>query len=74
MQNAPHSAILLTRTKLPHVLQTFVLSMFERPLKTGFIVYIYIYILKEKRNATDKHIIFACLNDGLVKSLLKISY
>ena len=33
-----------------------------------------LYILKELRNATDKNIIFACLNDGLVKSLLKISY
>ena len=33
-----------------------------------------VYILKEKRKATDKNIIFACLNDGLVKSLLKISY
>ena len=33
-----------------------------------------LFILKEKRNATDKNIIFACLNDGLVKSLLKISY
>ena len=30
-------------------------------------------ILKELRNATDKNIIFASLNDGLVKSLLKIS-
>ena len=30
-------------------------------------------ILKEERNATDKNIIFACLNDGLMKSLLKIS-
>ena len=31
-------------------------------------------ILKEKRNATGKNIIFVCLNDGLVKSLLEISY
>ena len=31
-------------------------------------------ILKELRNATDKNLIFACLNDGLMKSLLKISY
>ena len=33
-----------------------------------------LYILKEYRNATDKNKIFACLNDGLVKSFLKISY
>ena len=40
-----------------------------------FIVYFVLDILKElKKNATDKNIIFACLNDGLVKSLSKISY
>ena len=33
-----HSAILLTCTKLPPVFKTFVLSIFERSLKTGFIV------------------------------------
>ena len=32
------------------------------------------HILKEQRNATDKNIILKCLNDGLVKSLLKIFY
>ena len=40
MQNAPreHSEILLTFIKLPFVFITFVLSIFERPLKTGFTV------------------------------------
>ena len=40
MQNAPreHSAILLTCIKLPSVFQTFVLSIFEWPFKTGFTV------------------------------------
>ena len=40
MQNAPreHSAILLTFIKLPFVFKTFVLSMFEWPLKIGFTV------------------------------------
>ena len=40
MQNAPreHSAILLTFIKLPFVLKTFILSIFEWPLKTGFTV------------------------------------
>ena len=33
-----HSAILLTFIKLPFVLKTFVLSIFEWPLKTGFTV------------------------------------
>ena len=47
---------------------TFVSSVFTLTL------ILLIYILKEKRNATDKNIIFECLNDGLVKSLLKISY
>ena len=31
-----HSAILSTFIKLPFVFKTFVLSIFERPLKTGF--------------------------------------
>ena len=33
-----HSAILLTFIKLPFVIKTFVLSIFEWPLKTGFTV------------------------------------
>ena len=33
-----HSAILLTFIKLPFVLNSFVLSIFEWPLKTGFTV------------------------------------
>ena len=32
-----HSAILLTFIKLPFVIKSFVLSIFEWPLKTGFI-------------------------------------
>ena len=37
MQNAPreHSAILSTFIRLPFVFKTFVLSIFEWPLKTG---------------------------------------
>ena len=40
LQNAPkeHSAILLTFLKLPFVFKTFVLSIFEWPLKTGLTV------------------------------------
>ena len=41
MQNAPreHSTILLTFIKLPFVFKTFVLSIFEWPLETGFTVF-----------------------------------
>ena len=40
MQNAQreHSAILLTFIKLSFVFKTFVLCIFERPLKTGFTI------------------------------------
>ena len=46
-QNVPgeHSAILSTFIKLPFVLQTFVLSIFEWPLKTGFtVILLFIYL------------------------------
>ena len=38
MQNSPreHSAMLSTFIKLPFVFKTFVLSIFDWPLKTGF--------------------------------------
>ena len=37
LQNAPreHSAILSTSIKLPSIFKTFILSIFEWPLKTG---------------------------------------
>ena len=40
LQNAPreHSTILSTFIKLPFAIKTFVLSIFEWPLKTGFTV------------------------------------
>ena len=43
LQNAllEHSAILLTFIKLPFVLKTFVLSIFEWSLKTGFTVVLF---------------------------------
>ena len=39
LQNAPreHSAILSTYIKIPFVVKTFVLSIFEWPFYTGFI-------------------------------------
>ena len=40
MFQGEHSAILLTFIKLPFVFKIFVLSIFEWPLKTGFIVLI----------------------------------
>ena len=39
MLQGEHSAILSTFVKLPFVIKIFVLSIFERPLKTGFIVW-----------------------------------
>ena len=41
LQKAPreHSAILSTFIKLPFVFKTFVLSIFEWPLETGFTVF-----------------------------------
>ena len=38
MLQGEHSAILLTFIKQPFVFKTFVLSIFEWPLKTGFTV------------------------------------
>ena len=40
MLQGEHSAILLTFIKLPFVIQIFVLSIFEWPLKTGFTVFV----------------------------------
>ena len=44
LQNAPreHSAIISTCIKLSFVFKTFVLSIFEWPLKTGFTVYMFV--------------------------------
>ena len=39
MLQGEHSAILLIFIKLPFVFKTFVLSVFEWPLKTGFTVH-----------------------------------
>ena len=43
LQNAPmeHSAVLLTCIELPNGFKTFVLSIYEWPLKTGFTVSIF---------------------------------
>ena len=39
LQEEEHSAILLNFIKLPFVFKTFVLSIFEWPLKTGFTIF-----------------------------------
>ena len=41
MLQREHSAILLTFIKLQFAIMTFVLSIFEWPLKTGFTVFFY---------------------------------
>ena len=45
MLQGEHSAILLTFIKLQFVIKIFVLSIFEWPLKTGFTVYTFYYVL-----------------------------
>ena len=55
MQNAPreHSAILSTIIKLPFVFKTFVLSIFEYPLKTGFNIHVFHACCNYNRNRYD---------------------
>ena len=66
MQNAPrgafcntfdlqreHSAILSTFYRLPVVIKTFVLSIFEWPYYTGFTVYLTLYMLVTSVNSLD---------------------
>ena len=59
MQNAPmeHSAVLLTCIKIPNGFQTFVLSIFEWPLKTGFTVFSYPSVLTFVLNAQKNGLI-----------------
>ena len=45
MLQGEHSAILSTFIKLQFVIKIFVLSIFEWPLKTGFTVAVYLFIL-----------------------------
>ena len=51
MLQREHSAILLTFIKLPVVINMFVLSIFECPLKTGFTVF-----------TCDPHLLFRFIN------------
>ena len=46
MLQGEHSAILLTVIKLPFIIEIFVLSIFEWPLKTGFTVFYFSNHLK----------------------------
>ena len=51
-----HSAIHLTFVKLPFVFKTFVLSIFEWPLKKGFTVYQNMHT----QLSSDAHYLFIC--------------
>ena len=53
MLQREHSAILLTCVKLPFVFKTFVLSIFERPLKAGFTVQIMDFTVDNKIMLAD---------------------
>ena len=45
MLQGEHSATLLTFIKLPFVMKVFVLSILEWPLKTGFNVHVFLFLL-----------------------------
>ena len=49
MLQGEHSAILSTCYELPHGFKTFVLSIFEWPLKTGFTVCMFCRMLPMKQ-------------------------
>ena len=75
MLQGEHSALLLTFIKLPFFIKTFVLSIFEWPLKAGFtvnkIIVQYSYtvncILSSKTSLLHKHIFLGdCLNLSLL--------
>ena len=66
MLQGEHSAILSTFIKLPFVIQIFVLSIFEWPLKTGFTVlliligmsFIFVYFYQYVNSVTSVYVIF----------------
>ena len=55
-----HSAVLLTRTKPPHGFKTFVLSIFEWLLKTGFTVLDRLFTLYELLNPSPAELDLHC--------------
>ena len=55
MLQGEHSAILLTFIKLPFVIKIFVLSIFEKPFYTGFIVCHFYSKSLEINLITQKH-------------------
>ena len=68
-----HSAVPLTCIKLPHGFKTFVLSIFEWPLKTGFTVFQSSYARDQNRPVSVKmetiayaysHLLTPCMLGG----------
>ena len=57
MLQGEHSAILLIFIKLPFAFKTFVLSIYEWPLKTGFTVFSYPLILTCVLGAQNKRLV-----------------
>ena len=78
MQNAPreHSAIHSTFIKLPFVFKTFVLSIFEWPLKTGFTVNMPAYVIiilniLSSSKGSGEHVQSADLTESLLLTYTK---
>ena len=67
MLQGEHSAILSTFIKLPYVIKIFVLSIFEWPLKTGFIT---VFICAENIWVFFLHLlhIFKCTSDFFMEA------
>ena len=64
-----HSAILSTFIKLPFVFKTFVLSIFEWPLKTGFTVFSYSSVLITGYGSKDR-----CLLETVLWTTLNLYF
>ena len=68
MLQGEHSEILLTFIKLPFVFKTFVLSIFEWPLKTGFTVLSILYHDFEPFNVyvlvAELYLAFVSIDEG----------
>ena len=70
MLHGEHSAILSTFIKLPFVMKTFVLSVFEWPLRTGFTVHNLVLTFIVYR--CPKHSYYSCIHAKGVFSYITV--
>ena len=68
MLQGEHSAILSTFIKIQFVIKIFVLSIFEWPLKTGFIVLVYFPDLQTCFHSVISHLLAGRTRSGCVTS------